>query len=162
MNNLQLLSFRFSQPIERIRGGPICIALHCEFKINEQFLHIPGYAFCNEEKEVDNAIKEAINNAINNTSLVSMEERESNLSNVIKTLMKIDYNIAKTKLTDGKEELLKIEEPVGKEKQTVVTELCSLLGINRINILSPVPFTNMEAMVLIEVLKNKASKLTKK
>ena len=158
--NSKLIHVEIVNPIDRIRGADeIAISVTCTFETGSGQRKMAGVATCNRADELDGTVLKAIENAKDNFSKFETDVLcgNQNLSKVVREMLVPSVDLKRRKIT-SKEELDKMYEIVGEDKQQKIIGLCEALGIDIIDTLT---WTNIEVIVLINYLERMTEPLSR-
>lgn len=149
----ELCSCVITSPIDRIRGSQkITLVLECKYLVNEKYYTVSGMGY-SEEEDLEEAYQMAFRNAEKNLdSMVTVKAGNSKLTTTLMREMITPSVTTYAKKVGNKDELSRLYEVVGEDKQRRINNLCEALGIDTIPVLAN-EWTMIEALVLIEYLE---------
>lgn len=166
-NHIRLVGYTLAAPIERIRGGNICVQITAEFAVTtgsttEFGISVPGVAIVQEENKIQDGIKEAVNNAWRAVQdLVDLAPKPvvsgANSGTVLRVMLEPAIKQISAKSTPDK--LAEHNVPASAALQKRVTDLCQVLGIDPIEVEGQ--WTSMEVAALLLELNRASTKITK-
>jgi hypothetical protein len=160
--NFRLTGCKITSSIDKIRGGTaIPLVVECTFEVQGETVVVSGIATCSSEDKLNDAYKEAIENA-KATVRDAISKSSGNLDNLIRQLVSPSVSAETKKLAKdiSKDEFKKLYEPADFNKQKEVNNLCEALGIQPIIVEGE--WTMIEALTLISQLNRMTEPLLEK
>lgn len=168
--SLKLLKYYLEAPIERIRGGNICVQISAEFvdytPVAEwhalDTIIVPGVAIVQEEKDVQEGIKQALANAWENAHKLMEEEPQpllvgNHAPEVLKSML--DHTVKAIESRASHTQLEELNQPASAALQKRVTDICQILGIDTISVEGT--WSSIEVAALLQELNRASTKITK-
>jgi hypothetical protein len=170
---MRLLSCVLDAPVERIRGSEkIRVSVRATFNVSGQEVAVSGLAVTSVDSEVSlrEAFKQALADAESNVKLILERNKkgEDELASLVKDLIQPRLEDKRTRekqklendprVVNMDETIKKLNGPADENRQNTINDLCETLGIEPIIIIGENPWTLLEALALIEELKQRTTK----
>lgn len=169
--SLKLVSCKLSSPIDRVRASEtVVVSVECEYSDGKNSIKVAGIATTAEDTAgaLRAAFLEAQENAKQNAETLYNAKFAATTNNkLVKTLLEPKLEPAKEKYFSAVDEankkevpreplISKLEGPVNEKMTAEINGLCEALGIDLIDLAD---WNMLEALALIEELRQKAKRL---
>jgi len=162
---VRLVECELAQPIERIRGGAVIVAVKATFEVaGSERVSFVGF-HSSDELDVFNSFDLAVNNAISNFNKycgLSLGTPSSTIKLFIKNrtneLREVAINKGQAKKIPLEEIESALNGPADEERQNSINIVCDTLGIARIDVLND-SWSLLESQALLAVLEDLAKPL---